>query len=84
MDNHVDENMDIYSVKKQSIVKILEFLFFALLVFATKEHFNKNIFSSIVRYLNKQKFLLGYILLLVSIIQINQIKELFPLLRSRT
>lgn len=73
-----DENMNIYSVKKQSIVKILEFLFFALLVFATKEHFNKNIFSSIVRYLNKQKFLLGYILLLVSIIQINQIKELFP------
>ena len=73
-----DENMDIHTVKKQNVVKILEFLFFALLTFATKKHFNKNIFSSVVQYLNKQKFLLGYVLLLFSIIQINPLEALFP------
>jgi hypothetical protein len=74
-----NENMEIHKVKKQNVVKILEFLFFALLIFATKEHFNKNIFSSVVQYLNKQKFLFGYVLLLFSIIQINQLEELFPI-----
>ena len=74
-----DENMEIHRVKKQTIVKILEFLFFALLTFATKEHFKKNVFSSVITYLNKQKFLLGYGLFLVSLIQINQLEALFPI-----
>lgn len=73
-----DKNMNIQTVKKQNVVKIFEFLFFALLVYATKENYNKNKLFSVARYIKKQKFLFGYILLLISIIQINQLEELFP------
>ena len=73
-----DENMDIQTVKKHNVVKIFEFLFFALLVFASKEHFSRKSFFLVIRYCNKQKFLFGYILFLVSIIQINQLEEFFP------